>query len=404
MLATPVVAVERTNATIKGQKAVVFKWRDSAGRFRSVALKREGAGNSGHGGYAIRMTYNYLDSTGAKRTVTADAPKDDGFGYFVSHERYRKFTDGESNTIAGKIFGKDDSPLGRGFAVTGRVGADGKKFKSYRFKTVYPRYGAKAPGGIDDNTGDDQPPLGLSQSLFQLYELPVTITWSFQDGRDHPRIQTVVDLSRIPGPDLVSFDLRGPYGKLDFNAGSGAITRVVWGDAAYHFTTTSPTLTRNSTWTWNAANDESRYTALIAGQFEMGLFEPQPVAGTKINDGFAFGRGQTDATHDAAGAGCGGQALPCDWEWPYQSAQYELPYDNPNGVTTSEKIAWGSTAYYGMSLGSTYDGTRSVPFNGFPTNRKLSYSVCVVLGQTVAGSLTRFDASGGGDYNCARVD
>jgi hypothetical protein len=396
-------AVTRELKQIKGVKTIVFAWSDSQGRRRSVALKREGVGNSGHGGYAVRMTYSYIDSTGAKRTVTADAPSGDGFGYFVSHERYRKFADGDSNTIASKIFGKDDSPLGRGFAVTGKIGTDGKKFKSYRFKMVYPRYGTIAPGGVNTNTGEDQPPIGLSQSLFELYDLPVTITWSFQDGRDHPRIQTVVDLSRIPGPDRVSFDLRGPYGKLDFNAGPGPMTRVVWGDA-YHFTTTSPTLTRNSTWTWNAANDESRYTALIAGQHEMGLFEPLPISETRINDGFAFGRGKTDVTHDAAAAGCAGQALPCNYEWPYQSAQYELPYDNPNGVTTSEKIAWGSTPFYGMSLGSTYDGTQSVPFNGFPANGKLTYSVCLVMGQTVGGSLTRFDASSGGDHNCAKND
>ena len=44
----------------------------------------------------------------------------------------------------------------------------------------------------------------------KLYQLPVTITWIFQDRKDYPRINIRVGLNNIPGPDRVNFDLRAP--------------------------------------------------------------------------------------------------------------------------------------------------------------------------------------------------
>ena len=392
---TPASAVKMETKTVEGFKADVFTWKDSGGRERSVALKKEGSGNAGHGGYAIRMTYQYDDATGAKRKLVADAEKGDGFGYFVSHERFRKFADGSSDTIAKKIFGKDDSPLGRQFKVETKLIDTGKNLKSIRYSLVYPRYGTIAPGGINSNTGEDQPPLGTTKNLFKLYDLPVSITWFFEDGTDYPRIRTTVGLGKLPGPDRASFDLRGPYGKIDFDGGVYPIKQVVWGDR-FHFQTNSAVLTRNSPWTWNAANGGARYTALIGGgEKEIGLFEPQFYRYSVIKDGFAFGRGKTSVTHDTAGAGCGGQELPCDYEWPYQSSQYELPYGDPNAATTSEKLAWGSSPFYGMSIPAVYDGTASTSFDGFPKSKKISYDICLVMGQTVGGSLTLFTSDRG---------
>lgn len=403
-LGGPAEAVKRTDVVVAGQKAFKYTWKDSAGLNRSVVLKKQGGGNSGNGGYAIQMIYQTLAGDGSRRTIVAKAPAGDGFGYFVSHERYRSFVSGAQETIARRIFNKDDSPLGRGFAVKTKHGADGAKFKSVTFRLTYPRYGTKAPGGIDANTGEDMPKLGLASGLYQLYDLPVSITWSFQDGRNYPRIRTVVDLSKVPGPDRVSFDLRGPYGKLDFDVGANVVSQLHWGDR-FHFNTVTFPLTRNSQWVWNQANAGARYSALVsANSREMGLLEPRLYSKSEINDGFAFGRGKTYATHDAGQAGCPGQELPCDYEWPYQSSQYELPYDNPNGTTTSEKMAWGSTPFYGMTIPSTWDGVAGTPFDGWPANRKIKYDVCVVLGETVAGGLTRFVAEGGGRYDCAKAD
>lgn len=394
-------AVTRKSETTSGLKVYEFSWKDSAGFKRTVSLKKQGGGNPGNGGYAVRMTYQVQNGDGSKRTVVAKAPANDGFGYFVSHERYRTFNDGKPDApIAKKIFKTDDSPLGKKFPVDTKILADGASRKSIQFKLTYPRYGTKTAGGIDPNTGKDKPKLGTDKSLFKRYELPVTIVWAFEDGRDYPRVTTTVSLSKLPGPDRASFDLRGPYGKLDFDQGNNAISSVTWGDR-YFFTTIGSPVTRNSTWTWNQANPGARFIGLPAGGYEMGLLEPKLYSQSSTNDGYAVGRGFTSATHSAPNAGCAGQELPCDYEWPYQGTNYELPYDNPNGSTTSEKIAWGSTPFYGTSLGSTWDGGASTPLDGFPASGKLTYDVCVVLGQTVGGGLTRFVAEGGGNYSCA---
>lgn len=395
-LSAPAAAVSKKTKTVNGVKVDLYSWKDSQGLKRTVALKKQGAGNSGNGGYAVQMTYQYL-VWGVKTTATANAPKGDGFGYFVSHERFRAFSDGDSQTIAKKIFKTDDSPLGRGFPVKTSYD-DAKGAKSVTYSLNYPRYGTKKAGGIDTDTGEDQPKIGTKKKLFELYDLPVKITWTFEDGRTYPRIRTVVDLSKLPGPDRVSFDLRGPYGKLDFDEGKNPIQEVRWGDR-FRFRNTTLPLTRNSAWTWNIENTEARYIALIAGGKEMGLLEPKFEASSSTNDGFAFGRRQTSATHDAAGAGCPNQELPCDYEWPYQASQYELPYGDPNGTTTSEKIAWGSTPFYGTSIPATYDGVASTPFNGFPKKKKIAYDVCVVLGLPVGGTLT--GSLLGPTYDCA---
>ncbi|EFG9153044.1 hypothetical protein BL864_005498, partial [Escherichia coli] len=267
--------------------------------------------------------------------------------------------------------------------------ATGANKKIMEFKLTYPRYGAVSAGGLNPNTGEDSPRLGTDANLYRLYNLPVSITWYFQDGRDYPRIVTRVDMAPVPGPDRVSFDVRGPYGKLNFDSGNFPMRRVTWADRCY-FKTTSAPLTRNSTWTWNVLNRRARFVAMVAGKAEFGLVEPALYSKSAINDGYSDGRGKTSTTYNN-GNGCPFQTqkLPCDYEWPYQNVQYELPYNNVDGTTTSEKFAWGSTPFYGMSLASTYDGTQAVPFVGFPASKRIQYQVCLVVGQYVSPGLTR---------------
>lgn len=389
--------------TLNGLKVDVYRWNDSKGRPRAVFLKREGEGNPGHGGYAIRMTYQ-ARFAGKWRTVVADAVEggDGGFGYFVSHERYRDFSDGSNDTIASRIFGTDDSPLGLGFPVTGGpVAVRNPNALAHRFRLSYPRYGTTSP--IPKNAdGEDVSPTPITPESFKLYSLPVTLTWIFENGKDYPRIKISVSLAKVPGPDLVNFDIRAPYGVLDFdNGANNAISTVMWGDR-YHFKNTNAPLTRNSPWTWNQPNTGARYTALIAGGYEMGLVEPVKFASSRLGDGFAFGRGETSASYR-----CDDQdeALPCDWEWPYQSAQYSLSYDNNNEPTTFEKIAWGTAPYWGTgsSMTEVWDSsTTTEAFRGFPANKTISYDICIVLGRTVPGGLTK-SVAGKTNYNCARA-
>jgi hypothetical protein len=397
--------VKRVTTTVDGITVDLYSWYDSKKLLRTVALKREGNGNAGHGGYAVQMTYQVKTTNGAVRTVVADGSAE-GFGYFVSHERYRTFTDGKQGTIAGKVFKKDDSPLGRNFPVNEkRFLSPDRTWAAHRFTMTYRRYGTIDPIPKDPDTGNDAAPTPTDPSKLKDYAKPITILWVFEAGTDFPRIDTTVDLRQIDGPDRVNFDVRGPYGVLVFDDGKNATVKsVMWGDR-YHFKVTQTPVTRNASWTWDRRNTGARYTALIAGKYEMGLMEPAPYELTTLRHGYSDGRNKTSATYHG-GNGCpeNNQRLPCDWEWPYQSLQYSLPYDDLNSPTNYKKIAWGSAPYYGTgrSLKRIYDTpTTSQPFVGWPKSRKLSYSVCVVLGETIPGGLTKAAAAAGSAWTCA---
>ncbi len=389
-------AVGHSVRTVNGLTVDRYSWLDSNGRIRTVSLKREGEGNPGHGGYAIQMTYQaYLN--GAWRHMVVNS--DEGFGYFVSHEAYRTFTDGATGTIASHVFGVTDSPLGRNYPVTGTEVADTDPDRAaHLFTMSYPRYGTIDPIP-KDASGEDSSPTPVDPTALQRYRLPVGITWFFEEGTDFPRIRTNVNLANVAVADRVNFDVRGPYGVMDFDRADLPISRVMWGDRL-HFKSLGNPLTRNRGWTWNQANAGARYTAMTAGPSEVGLFEPREWTSSALVHGFAYGRGRT-----SNGYGCTGEGwvLPCDWEWPYQSAQYSLPYDDPDGSTTYEKIAWGSAPFYGAgpSLPQVYDSpTHSNAFVGFPANKRITYDVCVVLGRTITGGMTRSVAAGP-DYRCA---
>jgi hypothetical protein len=335
-------AVTYTITTVNGLRVDRYTWIDSVGLQRTVSLKREGEGNPGHGGYAVQMTYRSPFNKHGLVTVNADSG--DGFGYFVSHERYRDFTDGSNDTIAHHVFHTDDSPLGRNFAVgSKRLNLGTPGLEAHRFYTSYPRYGTVDPIAKDAD-GNDVAPTPTDKAALALYHMQVVITWFFQDGTDYPRIETQVWFGDVPGPDRVNFDIRGPYGVMRFDNGADLnVDRVIWGDR-YHFATLGTPATRGSAWVWIAKNTGARYHALIAGKFEMGLFEPRPFAQSALRDGYADERGSRSSVYNG-GDGCmdEDQLIPCDWEWPYQSLQYSLP-DNRTEPSNYKKIAWGSSA------------------------------------------------------------
>lgn len=396
--------VQHTVTTVNGMSVDQYSWYDSQRLLRTVSLKQEGNGNTGHGGYAVQMTYQIK---GGAKTVTVDAENssDGGFGYFVSHERFRDFTDGANDTIANHVFHKDDSPLGLDFPVVGTaLNTVSAKGAAHQFTMTYHHYGTIARIRKDSD-GNDVRPTPVKQSELALYQMPVTITWVFQGGTDYPRIDFAVDLSQVALPDRVNFDLRGPYGVMMFdNDKDGVVDKAMWGDR-FHFITTTDPVTRNSTWDWSAENTGARYSALIAGSYEMGLFEPKAFTASALADGYADERGSTSTAY-RHGKGCNGekQLIPCDWDWPYQSLQYSLPYNNNNASTNFKKMAWGSSPFYGTgpSLTQVFDtGSTFETLHGWPNNSSLTlrYSVCVVLGVTTADGLTRDAAAN--QTNCA---
>ena len=399
----PAAAVSVTTGTVGGLVADIWTWTDAAGHPRTVALKKEGNGNPGHGGYAIQFT----NVAGTKITINADnSAGDGGFGYFVSHERYRSFADGKVDTIASHIFGKDDSPLGLGFAATTAMPATPAGTGAERFTIAYGHYGTIVPHTVNDNTGTDAVPLPEGQANYAFYTTPATTTWVFKDGTNYPRIDIAVDLSGVIPPggstplaDLVSFDMRGPYGVMIFdNDVNATVNSVFWGDQQYLFTLSNTPVTRDSGWAWNTLNHGARYQALQAGAFEMGLFEPVNVRSSASVDDYDTERGNTNVSYANNGgksfSSCPSgkqQVLPSDGSWPYQSVQYSLSCvaSQFNTPTRFKKLAWGTTAYFGTSLTSVYNGQKTYAFDGFPSSHQLDYSVCLVLGKFPAGkSLT----------------
>ncbi len=189
---------------------------------------------------------------------------------------------------------------------------------------------------------------------------------------------------------------------LEFDNGGGYdVKKVMWGDR-FQFATLSVPLTRDSEWTWNVANKKGRYNALVAGPYEMGLFEPTPFRATSTRDGWSDNRGSTSSLRPD-GEGCGGgQNLPSDWEWPYQSVQYSLPCKR-TGTTSFKKMSWGTTSFYGAgnAISTVFDSpTTSSPFVGYPSSKILKYDVCLVLGRTTTYGLTR-TAARLATINCA---
>ena len=404
----PAAAISVATGTVNGLAADIWTWTDAAGLPRTVALKKEGSGNPGHGGYAIQFTY----VVGSKTiTINAGTGSDGGFGYFVSHERYRTFADGTVDTIASHIFHEDDSPLGLDFKVSMTMPSMPAGSGQERVSLNYHHYGTITPDPVNPNTGADSTPLPAGTSNYASYRMPIAVKWIFQDGTNYPRIDVALSLAGVippgsttPTADLVSFDMRGPYGVMVFDNGAdGTVNTVLWGDQQYLFAPTKAPVTRDSAWSWNAANTGARYQALQAGAFEMGLFEPAKVSASSTVDGYANERGFTSASFAAAGgasySSCPSgaqQILPSDGTWPYQSVQYSLPCGSGqfNTPTNGKKIAWGTTAYYGTSLNAVYNGKKSFAFNGFPANHNLGYSVCLVLGEFPTGkSLTALAAA-----------
>ncbi|HLY58348.1 MAG TPA: hypothetical protein VKS60_22490, partial [Stellaceae bacterium] len=214
-------------------------------------------------------------------------------------------------------------------------------------------------------------------------------------------------------------DMRGPYGVMVFDNGAdGPVDTALWGDQAYLFAIGTTPATRSSPWDWSVANTGARYNAITAGGFEMGLYEPLTVSKSRLADGYAAERGYTSGgfpgtSYDSCPSS-DVQTLPSDGDWPYQSIQYSLPCPNtdPTYLTDpayTKKLAWGSSAYYGTSLTSVYNGQTSFPIKAFPASHVIGYKVCIVLGwQNGGGSLTAAAAASytaadpkPADSNCA---
>ncbi len=381
-LATPALTVgqdirqESGEVTVPGLGSVSvvrYTWRDSQGDPRSVSLVPASPSTAG---YAVQMTYVVSDS-GNKRTATinADSTGDGGFGYFVSHELYRNFDDFNNGTIA-SYHAEDDSPLGRYLPSTGTAQSVAQQQATHEYRLDYPRWGTKNAVAGDPSSVV----ISANPANHQRYLLPVVIRWHFVAGQDYPLWSVDYDLSAAT--DHIATDVRGPYGAIFFNEGNGPnVTALKWGDK-YKFSAdagagdfgAAALPPNNLAWTWNAANTGRRYNVLASGSYEFGLVDTVPFGASKYADGYADHRGAT-----SAGGGCvyGLQSLPCDYEWAYQSFQYDY------GPPARAKIAWGSSPFLGTSLTAAYNGIENEPLSGAG---RIHYGLHVVFGRAGTGT------------------
>jgi hypothetical protein len=143
-LGTPALAagenIRRETGTVTVNASPIpvvrYVWRDSGGNPRSVALVPASVTTSG---YAVQMSY--MVNEGGLRTVylNADPAGDGGFGYFVSHELFRHFTDNSDGTIAA-FHGEDDSPYGRNLPSTGSASSAGSQQAAHEYRLSYRRW------------------------------------------------------------------------------------------------------------------------------------------------------------------------------------------------------------------------------------------------------------------------
>jgi hypothetical protein len=416
--ATAIAAVDQgtgvrrlNNDMVNGIAVTTYQWTDSSGRQRSVSLKKQGSGNAGNGGYAVQMTYVKADGS----TVTAkadDQAGDGGFGYFVAHEKGRQFDDGSNTTIAAKN-NEDDSPLSRGFplqAASPSMILGSSTFAVHEFLVLYPKWGTKVPMADVDAVAP------AATSAHVKYMLPVTIRWVFEAGKDMPRIDIKVDMRAVT-PGQLAFDVRGPYGVINFANSSAAavLNNVQWGDSGNQFSTLNDNqgcLSQGTDWRWDLPLSRRPYHALTSrdgmnGLYEIGLIQQKIGADTLLT--FA---NYTDSRNrfggdlaDYNGNGAAGRLLP--WDWPFQSANYSIP---PGAAcATGFKFAWGSAAYYGsltgvVSLGPNVAG--SAVITAMPANKSLVYRTCLVLGlsplaQAGTDTLTRQAANSQLPLSCS---
>ncbi len=357
--ATSATLVVDHDIAVGGMSSDRFRWIDSAGLPRSAALAHNDGAAGPHGtrgGELREFRYEALTGT---RIVT---PTDDGFGgfgYVVSHAADESHCTG----------GGDSSSLGHFTPGTFQRVFEGRHHAIFRFTQAYPRYCTTAAPATQ-------------------YNVPVTVDWVFSTGRDDPLWSVTWNLSGVP-VNRIEDDSRGPYGqmRIDGATSDGAraqIAGVAWGDY-YRFSSTTNPVTFNSAWSWNQPNTipfVQLWTSSVDAT--MGLVQTQTIA--QQDAGGYWGQDHWGKT-SANGNGCaaGPYLMPCDYNWPFQSINYEIGASTP---TRNTRLAWGTNfgflgqQQYPVRGNATYGGgALALPGNpmapGWP---RKSYSTYIVLG------------------------
>jgi hypothetical protein len=355
--ATQTIQIEH-DVTVASMVSDRFTWSDGSNQPR-VAVLAHNDGQTGPGGTRGGELREFRYQTpGGQRVVAASASSASGFGYVVSHP---DLTDEACMPGA-----PDTSGLGHFISGTFTRVFEGRHHAIFRFMQTYPRYCA----------------LGAAPTA--PLDAPVTMEWVFSTGRDNPLWAITWDLSGI-AVDTLMDDSRAPYGELLFDgsateAAHSVVTGVGWGDR-YKFASTTDPVTLSSAWTWNTPNTVP-YVNLwtTAVDATMGTVQTQTIV--QQDAGGYWGTDRWNHT-SADGNACGASyAMPCDFNWPFQSINYSFP--DAATPTNNTRLAWGTNfGFLGQSQyftqGSAYYGG-PLPDTSAPGWPMKSYSTYVVLG------------------------
>ncbi|KAB2900491.1 MAG: hypothetical protein F9K31_04840 [Dokdonella sp.] len=343
---------------IDGLSGDRFTWRDSAGQPRVAVLAHNDGGTGAGGTRGGELREFRYQVAGAVRTIRPTSDGFGGFGYVVSHA-----ADGGACTGGG-----DSSSLGHFRPGAFQRVFEGGHHAIFRFTQNYPRYCTTTPPATQ-------------------YDLPVTIDWVFSTGRDDPLWSVTWDLSAVP-VNRLNDDSRAPYGQLRIDgaasdAARAPIAGVAWGDY-YQFTTTSAPVDFQASWTWNQPNSVPWVKLWTQGvDATMGIVQTQPI---QQQDAGGYWGQDSWGRSSADGDACTDQGyrMPCDYNWPFQSINYELY----GGSTQNARLAWGTNfGFLGQSQyrirGNAEYGGGALALPGDPTAPgwpKKSYSTWIVLG------------------------
>jgi hypothetical protein len=221
----PAGKVKAEIGTVNGKNVLRYTWRDSVGKARSASLVCTGTASTTCGGYAWQFTYQVAGGTSVVVNPALNA--EGGFGYFVSRELFRTFSDGNTGTIA-SLHGQEDSPLSKNLPGTGTVISVDTVKAVHQFAINYPHWGTLNPQSSDS-------PVSKVLTTHKKYDIPAKITWQFINGVDYPLWSVEYNYSAVP-VNVVYADMRGPYGNMRFdNNGTAVVNGLEWGDK-YLFT------------------------------------------------------------------------------------------------------------------------------------------------------------------------
>jgi hypothetical protein len=325
------------NQNIKNYISQKYSWQDQNNQSRSCYLVNNSSQDpsSFYGGY-IRQ-YSYMDGNTVINVLPRESVTDHpGFGYTVHHIHGGLDADTMSSRRAPGLF---------------KVVFAGRHHMMHEYSWTVLR----SQGNLPTVPQIDR-------------AVNITIRYLFSTGKNNPVWAHTIDPSPL-GPNVLYADDRSPYGELNFDGIEGPISSVEWGDHYKFKTTSSPVSLQNSSWDYTQSN-RIPYSMLTTTSHEMSVVQTESFTSKDAGYGWAYTNwGHTSFNKIIDSGNPATQSMPYDWNWTYQSVQYNIPTD-----LNSKRLAWGTNlgAIGQVSYNNySYAGTSS----GYPYHSNSAYIV-----------------------------